>query len=133
MFVARNDNICIYESKNLFLSFNGPFSPNFHKEILTSFAGSRRFSVGIFLCPYSSGFIYGAGIEAFIRGSLGGRTNHGCDVKKERGCLQAAGIRFKMSFRAYDDPEYRKPTVGGSSPIAILLGRFFAWRSCVQQ
>lgn len=86
--------------------------PIFSFKVLANWAS--WFSTGLFLCPYSSGLIYGAGIEAFICGSLGGRTNHDCDVKKERGCLQAAGIRFKMSFRPYDEPEYHRATAGGS-------------------
>ena len=44
----RNNNISFYEPKNLFLPFNGPFCPISHIEILKSFAGARRFTVGLF-------------------------------------------------------------------------------------
>lgn len=53
MFVQRKIEISYYESNNLFLSFNGPFCPVSHKEILISFAGARWFTTGLFLFPKS--------------------------------------------------------------------------------
>lgn len=53
-FSMRKNNISVYESKNLFLSFNGPFCPVSHKEMLISFAGARRFTVGLFCFGYLS-------------------------------------------------------------------------------
>lgn len=49
--MPQNFNICYYESKNLFLSFNGPFCPNSHRILLKSFAGARLFTAGLFLFP----------------------------------------------------------------------------------
>jgi hypothetical protein len=49
MFVPRNENTWYYAANNLFLYFNGLFCPISHKQVLTSFAGARRFTVGLFL------------------------------------------------------------------------------------
>lgn len=49
IFMLRISNISFYASKNLFLSFNGPFCPISHNEILKSFAGAWRFTVRLFL------------------------------------------------------------------------------------
>lgn len=47
--MLRISKISFYASKNLFLSFNGPFCPISHNEILKSFAGAWRFTVRLFL------------------------------------------------------------------------------------
>lgn len=65
----RNNNISFYEPKNLFLSFNGPFCPISHNEILKSFAGARRFTVGLF---------------SFHKSSLGQSHTRRCDLSENR-------------------------------------------------
>lgn len=120
-----------YEQKNLFLSLSVRLRAIsiFRIKVLANWAS--WFSTRLFLCPYSSGIIYRAGIEAFNGGSLRRRTNHLCDVKKEHGSLQAAGIRFKVSFQAYDDPEYRRTPVGEGSSYCHGFGDSFRYGEAV--
>lgn len=50
--MPQNFNFRIYDTNNLFLSFSGPFCPISHKFLLKSFAGARRFTVGLFYFGY---------------------------------------------------------------------------------
>lgn len=77
---------------------------------------------GLFLCPYLNGSNFNGPDLGFKCGRLGGRTNHNCDIRKERGRLQATRIRFKMSFHAFDDLGYQGPTVGGYSSLCHFVG-----------
>lgn len=126
----KNKKANDFKEFTIFVSTSRPYRRIFYKTFFIFFGLAtepRSFPTGLFLCLYSSGLSTGRVLRLFICGRLGGKTNHSCDVKKERGCLQAAGIRFKMRFQVFDDPECRKTTVGGmNSYCHVSWIRLFA-------